>query len=667
MEGVSIIKNQLWLSYTFLKANGITEKQLELWSTRKISRKKRINGVMHVLYDSIIEDARLKQLPPKEQIAAQIVVKEYEGAILGYRDEMEQAKEFGFMPFYNEMKSNYDLMPEKLVNMAKLAAVWHWILSKGGRDNKRLYEALNILYEGKYSFKTFNKKKSEAQRNGALSVAFDTRAFSSPQNCKKISDAHDLGIRHIISDGRARSGRAEYRDFCEYCDKVGIEKIALKTFTDRKAELLNTNISINESRYGKSKAAAKMLPHASMMAALDAYDQWQMDGYNPPIWVKNSEGRYKKWAMVVVMDACTKKIVGHAYGETENTITIMAALRDAIVNTGCLPFEIVADNHSFNQTKEAAFFKAETEKLGMRFTVTSNPQHKSIIERHNKHLDSHFREHYGYTSEGVKSRSKNASVSQELLDEYIKHPVSEGELKILIETVANGFNKAPLAKYGKCPNDMFEESKGERRICLTMAERMRVLTAKTESTISRNQITIKRGLTKYEYQLPASLFEKYNNTTVTVRYEDLSEGIYIYEKDTDKAITDLRPKQLIHGALANQTERDIELLNQDKGRKTGVKIKAKNDNQRLLAKVSEQYPQAAEILNALTTPKNVIQAIEADTHLKQTIRDKGIDVKMVVIPERKGFTDKSLQPVSTKKDTAVVVKNNKIGIVDFNK
>ncbi len=645
----------LYMSYGHLQQLGVSYNTIKKWAATKSDFILKVGGYAYIQFDAIPEDTK-EDIPNKDFFTSQLIINQYEETVLQYQREMEYVKLQKFMPFYNDLKSNYELPTEKITETARLAAVINWIVTYGGRDNERLYKAFNLVYPDKWSIRTFYKNKSLAQRNGALSVALDTRPFSSCNNAKKITDEQELGIRTIISDGRARSGRAEYRDFVKYCEGLKIKPVALRTFQQRKKYLLQTKITITASRRGKKYATAKMLPYAGLIQALHAYDQLQVDGWNPPVLIKNKDGKFRKWVLVLAMDAYSKKIVGFSYAETENTLSIMAAIKNAIDSTESLPAEMVMDKHSFNQTKEAAYFKDETAKLGMHFTVTSNPQYKNIIERRNRMLDAHFREYPGYVSEGIKSRSRDAGVSQELMDEYIKNPVTELELKALCCKVVAEYNNTVIEKAGKTPNQLFEESETPNRIVLTMAERMRVLTAQSEAKINNNQITKVIGGIKHEFQLPADLYSSWNNQTVTIRYEDLREGLYLYEMGTDKFIADVPPKEKAHAAKINQTEASTKVFNKNKGRQNGVVVKAQKENENLANTVDESYPQAIALLNSLLLPKDIKQEIEGDEYARQYAINNGINLNMLPTKQRKAFTDKSLQPTEKNRKQPFKVK-----------
>src|SRR5690606_9796957 len=122
------------------------------------------------------------------------------------------------------------------------------------------------------------------------------------------------------------------------------------------------------------------------------------------------------------------------------------ALQDAISNTGAMPFELVTDNHSYNETKEVDFFVKEAEKIGMTWTIDSNPQRKAIAERGFKDLGERFcKEYYGYIGQGIRTRDKDGRSKQELIDQYQKSGkiLSEEEIRAIGVAVVMEYNKTP--------------------------------------------------------------------------------------------------------------------------------------------------------------------------------------------------------------------------------
>ena len=634
MEGIKIINKILYVSYAFLKEKGVTQASIEKWSCRKVTTKKRIDGQTYVQYDSIPEPTK-KKLPSKIDLEAEINLVKHEQKIDTFLEGMLNAHRIGYIKHTTPYTAKFPTLDRGKINKAaQYHEVWQYILDNGGKDSLALFNAFNKVFPNKYvTYNSFCNAKSKAVKNGAEFMAIDQRWFTTRLNIKKISVVNEYWAASIIGIGKKYSNRYVWDKLCILCKESGLTPPSLSWVDKYRKQILKKNYSVNESRNGKSAASATQMTFATMKHALYANDQWQMDGWTLPFWVKYEKG-YDRFTIVIVRDAKSKRIIGSAVGISENTIVIMAALKKAIINTGCLPYEILTDNHSFNQTKEAAYFKDAIAKVGTQYTVTYSPTHKSIIERYNKHLDSLCKGYYGYLGEGIKSKNVDAHPSQETIDEYGKNQLCENEIRLIAIKIVDDFNNSILPKEGKTPNQLFEESEKPNCFSLTVFDRAKILLAQTESKVSRGQITIKRGFDKYEYQLPSELYSKYNNETVLVHYEDLNECVYLFEKETEKPIIELKPKLMIHGAKANQSENDKELLNKNKGRMAGIKSKADKELDKLSEDANKINPNAVAQLNRLTTPKNIIKELEQNEQLQKLAEEEGIKLEKVVIPER---------------------------------
>jgi transposase InsO family protein len=666
MEGIYVTGNKLYVSYSFLRGYKVSQKDLENWSCRKVTAKKVVEGKTCVLFDTI-PDTKKVILPSKTDLLAEYHLQQHETKVDKHYEALYFAHSKGYIKHLEHLKAKYPTLVRKKINdAAKLLAVWTYIIDEVGCEVATLYNAFNKIYPNKYkTYNSFANAKSKAMKNGAEFMAIDQRWFTTPLNVKEVSIVNQYWAAAIISIGKKYSNRNVLKKVVELCKQSNEIPPSLSWIGKYRNQILKGNYSINESRNGKEAAKATQQTFAKMQHALNANDQWQMDGWTLPFWVDG----FKRYVIVIVRDAYSKKIVGSAVGESENTIVIMAALRKAIINTGCLPHEILTDNHSFNQTKEAANFKEAIAQIGTQYNVTHSPTYKSIIERYNRHLDTLCKEYHGYVGEGIKSKSVDARPKQELLDLYAKTAITEGEVMVIGAAIVEDFNRDILPKLGKTPNELFNESEKPNCFSLSIFDRVKILTAKTECKVLRGQITLKRGMEKHEFQLPAAINSTYNNRTVIVRYEDLNEGIYIYDKSTDEAIAEIKPKPIIHGAKANQTQRDIELLNKNKGRLTGVKIQSKKEIAALTNAALEANPEAYALLNKITTPKNVLKALEQNTQLKRIVEDDGINLKTIAIPNRESELDnEDFKPKKKLNESPFNVPNTtikKVSLKDF--
>lgn len=660
-------EGKLLLSSNYLKAI-LGESTVNRWAERDKPYTKK-NNSRYFNYDDIPSPSRNK-LSSKSDLIAECRASKSDECISDFLLQMKHQKEKGFVKFRCYYKDKYSLPADVLLETSQLHTVWVYIIEQQNRSNAfELYEAFNKVFPDKYNYNSFCNAKSKATKEGAESVSLDKRLFSAPNNVKRISPLQEMWVRFTIASGKQHSNRVVFEKVKDMCKEANV-KPPSKSWVDKyRSDILKTNINIFQLRYGHDRTFASKLPYASMQHATYANQQWQMDGWTLPLWTIDNEGKgYHRLVIVIVRDAYSKKIVGNAVGDSEGTLLIRAALNDAIEKSGCLPLEILTDNHSFNKTKEAAYFKEQIAFIGTQFTVTSNPQYKSIVERYNKHLDTLCKDYFGYTGENITSRNRDGRPAQELLDNYSKNFLQKEEIILIGKEIVDTFNNGILTKYGKSPNQLYDQSDKSDNLVLSIEERVKVCTPQTEYKITRGQINIIREGKTYEFQLSAELFNQYNDKLVSVRYEDLKAEIYIYDKTTDAYISTIPIKSKIHGAKANQNENDIQLLQKNKGRLKGIQTQAKKDNEQLLNEALNIYPEAVDLLNKKNTPKDVLKEAEQRKQLKREIENTGINLSLVNIPERKSEINTSaLLPEKKSKNPFQVSPDHKCGIFNPSK
>ena len=637
-------KNKLYLSYAYLKKCGVTEAAIKNWVQRKTCKGLLRDGLAYLNYDEIPAPTR-KKLPRKIDLEAECHLQEDTAKVDKHYAPLYHAYTKGWIQILPQYKEKYPTVQlEKLQEAAKMHAMWHYIISENIKDHTCLFKAFDKVYPGRYaSANVLSNKKGEAKKEGIEAVAFKKTIVTAKNNIKKVSTLNKFWVAEVIRLGTKFTPIQTWRKICDVCEKSGEDKPSHSWVNKFQTDILKGNYTVFEDRYGKA-AAVKQMIIATMDNATYANDLWLLDGWTLPFWVDG----FKRYVIVVVKDAHSKKIIGFAIGETENTVVIMEALRNAIINTGCLPYQIVTDNHAWNATSENKNFKEEISRIGTKYTVTHIPTHKAIIERGFGYLNALCKEHWGYIGEGIKSKNRDAHPKQELLDQYAKRPITATDVKGIGFEIVDCFNGNILKKEGKSPNQLYDESEKPNCFIVDVFQRVKILTSKTEIKVNRGQVTIKRGLGIYEYQLPAELFEKYNNRVVTVRYEDLSEGIYLYDKVTDTPITELSPKQKIHNALANMTEDDTDLMNKHTGRKKGIISHSKKSLEKLRDAALEDNPEAVELLNPVTLPKELAKECRERGSLKKYAEDNGIDLKKIPTNAERGIKTISAAPAKKK-------------------
>ena len=190
-------------------------------------------------------------------------------------------------------------------------------------------------------------------RFGAEAVL--TKRFGT-RNAAKMETLHVQLVIELMSDGRKFSKREVARQFRAIAEERGwlelssISEATIYRYIDanrgdwelsrhgEKFHTLNRELIINQRRVSQPNL------------------QWQADGTPAALWYKNESGQISKLYVLVIMDSHSMAIVGHAIGETENTVLVAEALKMALKTQGKRPLELRTD-------KGSAFSSGETKSL----------------------------------------------------------------------------------------------------------------------------------------------------------------------------------------------------------------------------------------------------------------------------------------------------------------
>jgi hypothetical protein len=674
VEELKIIDTKIYVSYSFLRRNGVSDKSISNWSYRRACNKTSVNETTYIEYSSIPKPT-LSKLPSESEIKSLIHDQKNEKEENQYYHILKTAYEKEFIKFKDEYKKDERLTPDQIIQCARRRAVWEKILEfkKGSRGkNPLLHKVFNaIFFEDEITPRTFNQNKTKARKE-INSVVYDRRWF------REQHSTLDPQIKYwtsaSLSNPVNNTIKSIWRDISEKCKAANIEPPSYGTIKNY-VNGAEKNHEIYSSKYGKEKAFNNVEPYAKIISAKHAGSQWQLDGWDLPFYYK---GDYKgkltshlKLILIAVRDSHSRKIIGYSIGESENTQTILKAIEDAVKNTGYLPFEIVSDNHSFNKTKEAEYFKEAIDSIGVTWTVSHNPRRKALAERYFRHLgEVHCKKYDGYIGQGIKTREKTGKPAQEYIDHFTagNNWLTKEEIISIAIMVVNEFNETPLtAIANKTPNEAHEQSEKPNTFRVDILDRLRLFTKKTELKVIRGQINLTRSGTTYEYQLNAEQFSKLNGEQVIIRYEDFSL-IYLFDAK-DRPMGTVKQKVGIHGAVADQTEEDIEKLYWNKGRLNGIKAKAKKANEQIRDKALSIHPNAYEAINPIKNRKSVLKEIEQSYESKQRAEDLGVDFDLVEVTNApKNFIPKSLQPMIVENKSPFTTRgNHKPSVIDQTK
>ena len=623
----------IYLTYNQLSILGVSNLLIRQWRFQERVTFLEVGGVEYVGYMSIPQETRnildfsqvqklyyYNQFHKTEYLYESIMIHAYNA----YNDIST-----AYLEVYKEM--GYSI-PEA-VKYARQHSVWAYFIETFYKEYgvihplKEGIKAYNNLFaEHPLSLETFRKKITKALKEGIPSIIIRKKGSGRP---KEFGDQYEYMIYQLASDSKAFSCADVYRKVCSICEEMGMKSPKERTVNNIFREALRNPV-VYGHRYGADKMRYDILSYASIKRAEYANDIWYLDGWTMPFYYRDpSDGRLKTLCLFAVMDSHSKKIVGYSISRSENTETILDGLEDAVRKTGELPFEIVSDNHSFNQTKIAENHKKALERYGVTWDVSSNPRYKQVIERSFRTFgEYHAKQQYGYTGQGIRSISPDARISQELFDKYMKagYLLTEDQIKAIAIYCVDMWNNG-VGSEGKSPNQLYEESERPNSIKLgdwaTNPAFYDLFTRDmAEITVINGQISITRAGRKYEYQLTSDQAYKFNNKPVTVKYIDLSEGVYIYDPSTGDPVGYVKLKEKAHGALTNRTEEDAAIL----GKVSSInKAWVRKGEKELLNLRESVDARLVELVNQRTTPKNVIQDMRENARYTAECARLGVD------------------------------------------
>ena len=614
-------KKELYVSYSFLLSKNISQNTIDNWRKRGLSIVKKIGVNAYILYDSIPAPTREK-LPSKEAIIKELERKRDEDSIDYFYEILYKAKENNFSLYRDVYSKHFN--DERVVEYSKKHAVIEEILTiryeykeEGTRCPSRdIWKAYCRIYPEDYVYEYFLNIMKKAENEGIERILIKQ---SVPVK-RKFDVRYTKMIIDCLSSKKKYNQPQIFDKICKACEKKGWEKPSLSWVKLK----IRDYYLFGGARDGVNYEFYNRRPYLGVLNAQNANSQWQIDGWRLPFYMKGFETLTLFW----VIDSYSKKVLGSFIDSSENTETILKGLASAVKETGVLPFEIVSDNHSFNQTKEAQDFKERLSKIGVTWTVSMNPRRKSNVERSFRTFGDDFcKNEYGYIGQGIKTRMKNGKPSQEYIDKAVKNPLTREQIVLIAGRCIEEYNNK-IGSDGKSPNMRYEEavndeSRKKKSFAVSDLDVLSLFIRRSEAIARRGQITIERGGVKYEYVMNAKQYVKYNNKRFGIRYASFDQ-IYIYDIDTDKCLDCLQRKKYAHGALADQTEDDIKLINKHSGRLRGIENAIKKEQEKIYKEAVSIDPDAAYIMNPLLTPKADFEEYKRNGNLMRFADRHGI-------------------------------------------
>lgn len=476
----------------------------------------------------------------------------------------------------------------------------------------QVYKLHYIIPESIHDYIHFSRRIARYKdviRNGGL-LSDELVKDSKFLKIKRVTDEFHKGIlMFYASNPKHYSARqlAEFVNFHAVQDnKMKISESWVKNMLNNPHD--NTFRTIIESaRRGTKYTNDIVLPYLSRHASLYPNNTWFIDGTPIQVYSKDKYGRMQRLYIFVVLDACTRRIIGFDITTTgEDRFMVMNALKMAIRYTGYIPYEIVSDNFSANKTEEIKNVQAELQKFGTkwRFAKVGNAQDKGLVERFNGTFQtveqSTLEEYIG---EGITSRRANGRICPDFLKEvFRKKGLYPSEvMKDFIVGLLCIYNDKKIGGRPS-PNEKYKILATDKAIPLDKINIPKLFWKKTEVTVKRGQITLQRNNFQYEYDIwDKSLTLSLQGKKVIVRYDENYHGsVFIYDYHTDELIKEIKLKIKGYASNAEVPEGMEDVNLKFAARKKSLKNYIEDERQRIIDTGLEKIGKTMETFNAIS-------------------------------------------------------------------
>lgn len=642
------------MSFDFFVQNGIDQNTIyKLFQRKSVI----INHNKYVAYNDIAPQT-LKKLPSEKQIKNVLYVEQISDYYYACMYNANRVYGNKYIEHYQKEYPNVSI--KTIYDISRKRVVWESLLQhyEPYKQNhlKGVYMAFNYLFPKLYKdYTVFNVMINKA-RNNIESVCINKTTVCNPKNAKKIPQEVYALIADLFGNPKCYNAKKIHTEIEKICKKR-LLPVPSYSFVRIKCREFKKNAVLYKTRYGEKAFAQKRKPYTHMEYK-SVNVQWQIDGWNVPFYIKG----YRRPVLVVVRETFSKKIIGYSLDDTESTLSIVKALEDAVKNTGYIPREIISDNHTFNKTNEALNMKETFKSWGCEWIVSHNPQYKAVAERYFQHLgEIHCANYAGYLGKGILSnKNRDIRPAPEELSKYQRSGnwLTNDDIKAICISVVYEFNNTILNTIDKTPIQLYSECETQSGIAINDISRFNLFVLSSKHKIERGQINIIRGGIKYEFILNAEQMLNWNNDTVIVRYEDLNECIYIYDKK-DRPIGRVDRKPVIKGAKYEQTQRDKQLLYEHTGR---VKSYIKKSNKQLEDIKQHIHKDTQVHLDALKMPKDmyndIIQKGLQNRAMEMNLDIENAEIGLAYLRNKRTTILENKSPIRIQKHTISVIKNN---------
>lgn len=554
---------------------------------------------------------------------------------------------------------------------AEKAALLSWVLS-GSWKKETEYTKKGAFYEALMSCEKFTE---------ALGIR-NKRAFQ-----RVLKDFRDNGLQSCRHKGEGNTNRKKYGEWHEFmCEalfampmgytarhieeflnlraaQIGMQP-ASRRFVERHIAKPHVQNLAYETRYGRKAFEDRIRPYVPRIAAVYASDLWVMDGtrFN---FAYDAGGRVAFMNCYVIMDACSRKIVGFSFSEKgEDRFVVLQAMQMAVELTGHAPYEWLHDNASSHKTEEFKEAKRCLEGLGSTFRAAKvgNAKDKTV-ERFFSSFDTTVGRIFpNWAGEGIRSKRKNARPNQDFTASLKAGSLPDADgLKKQVSQMIAIWNAQALGE--SSPNAIFAQSEKPYKKKVSDDQRAAVFWNKTTVTMRNGMVTIQVRKQKYVYQVPD--FETRLNytsdrqrkrTDIELRFDhrDLSE-VFLFDAQSGEYLC--RCEQYVKAVAANagaDKENALEIIRQEADSKAyEAFLQDKREAKREAAEQEAETLIPIELLNPTTARKEQLADAESQALLALVYDREGISYgarELAPVEQSNGYTEVKKKPSKNEHD-----------------
>lgn len=597
----------------------------------------------------------------KEFEALQTANNSIKRLVYAYESDFQQ-----YIPAYTKRFSyNNKLSPELPIQYAREHAFWIEMIYMTGNEYSHEFGAISkyfpLFMECKKHIKLEDLITSEAQFRRKLNqirealgttgniVNAIVPAFYKESASKKSNDFHVALAVSILSHPKAYPYRVAADIINHHCILEGQKPITeswiKNLLCDNKLKTL-----IFSTRKGGKHFNDNILPHTVRNVTEYPGNIWMIDG--TPVqfycWNKNRT-KVIRLNLFVVIDVCTRKILGIDISYSEDKWNVINALKMAVKTTGHLPKEIVSDNFSGKRSEEIMDIKEQLEKLGSiwRHARVQNPSDKAYVERFFGAFQSvECALQHDYIGEGITSRNPNARIAPEYLAKVAKEKgyPSENEMRQRIGMMVAKYNERSTAAKPS-PNDAYTDFPKPNIIEMDALRTALFFWSKTTYTVRRGMVKITVRKVEHVYEIyEHDLKMEYQDTKVTVRYDENDLDTVMLFDDSDRPICECRKSIRINMGLADRTQDDIEnTYRSDAKKKSYAKHIEKTRDEIIDKGLKVIGKETMDIADPLALEKNQVNSQESREFMR-------------IFHDMNGITEDEIVDFKPKKPLAVIAQ-----------